>query len=216
VTTFRIDYQRVESGPPYPSAIFHAKTSTGSPWVARTLSQCHPWSTMGCRPTQRPSTLLSLRDPINPVCISTQLNACCNRAQPMRSLIDTGGDYHLGAPNLTSNHSHHSHPVVTAIETSPELHCGQGVLHGALWTLHYDHVDMHNLNPTIEEVIAFTKWLSDKQISAKRAVWNLGYMATFGLLKQLSPQLQNLWKFAHLYIMTSVINSILEVKTNSA
>jgi hypothetical protein len=29
---------------------------------------------------------------------------------------------------------------------------------------------MHKLTPIIEEVIAFTKWLSDKQISAKRAV----------------------------------------------
>jgi hypothetical protein len=29
---------------------------------------------------------------------------------------------------------------------------------------------MNNLTPTIEEVIAFTKWLSDKQISAKRAL----------------------------------------------
>jgi hypothetical protein len=29
---------------------------------------------------------------------------------------------------------------------------------------------MHKLTPKIEEVIAFTKWLSDKQISAKRAV----------------------------------------------
>jgi hypothetical protein len=36
--------------------------------------------------------------------------------------------------------------------------------------LHYDHVDMHTLTPKIEEVIAFTKWLSDKQISAKCAV----------------------------------------------
>jgi hypothetical protein len=33
--------------------------------------------------------------------------------------------------------------------------------------LHYDHIDMHKLSPKIEEVIAFTKWLSDKQISAK-------------------------------------------------
>jgi hypothetical protein len=41
VATFHDDYQRVELGPPYPSAIFHMKTSTGSPWVARTLSQCH-------------------------------------------------------------------------------------------------------------------------------------------------------------------------------
>jgi hypothetical protein len=30
-------------------------------------------------------------------------------------------------------------------------------------------VDMHKLTPTIEEVIAFTMWLSDKQLSAKRA-----------------------------------------------
>jgi hypothetical protein len=58
--------------------------------------------------------------------------------------------------------------VATAIETSPELNCGQGVLHGALQTFHYDLIDIHKLNPKIEEVIAFTKWLSDKQISAKR------------------------------------------------
>jgi hypothetical protein len=95
VTTFHDDYQRVELGPPYPSGILHVKTSMGSPWLARTLSQCHPWSTVGCRPTQRPSMLLSLWGPINPVCVSKQLNACCNRAQPMRSLIDTGRGYHL-------------------------------------------------------------------------------------------------------------------------
>jgi hypothetical protein len=66
--------------------------------------------------------------------------------------------------------------------------------------VHYDHVDMHKLTPTIEEVIALTI---------------LGYVAIFGLLKQLSPQLQNLCKFAHLWIMISGTNSILEVETNS-
>jgi hypothetical protein len=91
VATFHDDYQRVEPDLPYPSAIFHAKTSTGNLWVAQTLSQCHPWSTVGCHPTQWPSTLLSLWDPINPICTSTQHNTCCNRAQPMRSLIDIGG-----------------------------------------------------------------------------------------------------------------------------
>jgi hypothetical protein len=35
--------------------------------------------------------------------------------------------------------------------------------------LHYDHVDMHKLVPIIEEVIALTKWLSDKKFSAKLA-----------------------------------------------
>jgi hypothetical protein len=95
VATFRDDYQRVEPGSPYPSVIFHAKTSSGSLWVAWTLSQCHPWSTVGCHPTQRPLKLLSLRDSINPICTSIQLNACGNRAQPTQSLIDIGGCYHL-------------------------------------------------------------------------------------------------------------------------
>jgi hypothetical protein len=95
VATFHDDYQRVEPSPPCPSAVFHAKTSTGSSWVAQTLFQCYPWSTVGCRPTQQPSMLLSLWYPINPVCASTQLNSCCNKAQPTRSLTDTGGGYHL-------------------------------------------------------------------------------------------------------------------------
>jgi hypothetical protein len=53
-------------------------------------------------------------------------------------------------------------------------------------------VDMHNLTPNIQEVMTFTKWLTDKQIQQKRAVWNLGYIAIFGPLKQMSPQFQNL------------------------
>jgi hypothetical protein len=72
VAIFHDDYKRVESGPLYPSAVFHAKTSIGSPWVARTLSQYYSWSTVGCRPTQRPSKLLSFWDPINLVCASTK------------------------------------------------------------------------------------------------------------------------------------------------
>jgi hypothetical protein len=64
-------------------------------------------------------------------------------------------------------------PVATDIENSPELNCGQGVLHGALQTLNYDHIDMHKLTPKIEEVIAFTKWLTDKQILAKRAKFGI-------------------------------------------
>jgi hypothetical protein len=59
--------------------------------------------------------------------------------------------------------------VATAIANSPELNCRQGVLHGALQTLHYDLIDMHKLNPKIQEVIAFTMSLTDKQIQQKRA-----------------------------------------------
>jgi hypothetical protein len=43
------------------------------------------------------------------------------------------------------------------------------MLHGALQTFHYDHIEMHKLTPKIQEVIAFTKWLTDKQIQQKRA-----------------------------------------------
>jgi hypothetical protein len=56
------------------------------------------------------------------------------------------------------------------------------VLHGALQTLHYDLIDMHKLTPKIQEVIAFTMWLIDKQIQRKRGLesrlhshlWTLG------------------------------------------
>jgi hypothetical protein len=95
VATFYNDYQKVEPGPPYPSVVFHVKTSTSSPWVAWSLSQCHRWNTVGCCPTRRSSKVLSLWHPINPICTSTQLNACCNRAQPTWSLIDSGEGYHI-------------------------------------------------------------------------------------------------------------------------
>jgi hypothetical protein len=111
VTTFRDDYQRIEPDPPYPSAVFHTKTSTRSPWVTRILPQCHLWSTMGRRPNQRPSTLLSLWDPINPVCASTQLNACCNMAQPTWSLIDTRRGYHLRSSEYENRSLSTFHPV---------------------------------------------------------------------------------------------------------
>jgi hypothetical protein len=73
--------------------------------------------------------------------------------------------------------------VATAIANPPELNFVRGVLHGALQTLHYDINDMHNLTPNIQEVIAFTKWLSDKQILPKSEslksmlyghIWTLG------------------------------------------
>jgi hypothetical protein len=69
--------------------------------------------------------------------------------------------------------------VATAIENSPELNCGQRVLHGAIKPLHYDHIDMHKLTPKIQEVIAFTKWLTDKQISGLHShLWTLGIIVS--------------------------------------
>jgi hypothetical protein len=41
------------------------------------------------------------------------------------------------------------------------------VLHSALQTFLYDLIDIHKLTPKIQEVIAFPKWLTDKQIQQK-------------------------------------------------
>jgi hypothetical protein len=73
--------------------------------------------------------------------------------------------------------------VATAIANPPELNFGRGVLHGSLQTLHYDLIDMHKLTPNIQEVIAFTKWVSNKQILLN--VLSLCYIAIFGPLEQM-------------------------------
>jgi hypothetical protein len=79
--------------------------------------------------------------------------------------------------------------VATAIENSPELNCGQGVLHGALQTLHYDHIAMGKLTPKIQEVMAFTMWLTDKQIQQKCGLESglHSYLWTLGTIVSPAP-----------------------------
>jgi hypothetical protein len=55
------------------------------------------------------------------------------------------------------------------------LKFGRGVLHGSLQTLHYGLIDMHKLTHNIQEVIAFTKWVSDKQILRKSGLKSVLY-----------------------------------------
>jgi hypothetical protein len=75
VATVHDDYQSVEPGPLQPSARLAHDTSLGYPLVAHALSLLPRWAIttglVGCHPTQRPIKLLSLHDPINPVCAST-------------------------------------------------------------------------------------------------------------------------------------------------
>jgi hypothetical protein len=59
--------------------IFHSYASMDTPWVAHAL--------------------LSLRIPYVPY-VSGHFKCLFIRTQPMWALIDTGGGYHLGAPNL--------------------------------------------------------------------------------------------------------------------
>jgi hypothetical protein len=93
------DYQRVESGPYYPSAGLPHDTLTGIRGWPPHYPFYHPLSMVGCHPTLRPLKLQSLRDPINPIC-AVHNQILFIREQSMRALIDTGGGYHLGAPNL--------------------------------------------------------------------------------------------------------------------
>jgi hypothetical protein len=50
------------------------------------------------------------------------------------------------------------------------LKLGQGVLHDGLKILLFDVVDMHRLNPTIEEVMEFQRRLSVKR-NLEKSVW---------------------------------------------
>jgi hypothetical protein len=65
--------------------------------------------------------------------------------------------------------------IATAIANPPELNFVQGVLHGALQTLHYDIIDMHKLALNIQEVIACPIWLSVKQKSAETGLESVLY-----------------------------------------
>jgi hypothetical protein len=73
VTTIYDDYQGVKPGPPYPSACIPRDTSMGIRGCPTHYPNVHPGGMVGYRPTQRPSKLQSLWDPINPVymCVST-------------------------------------------------------------------------------------------------------------------------------------------------
>jgi hypothetical protein len=59
---------------------------------------------VGYRLTRRHAKLLSLGIPYVPYA-PVHFKCLFNRAQPTRALIDTGGSYHLGAPNIRSDHS---------------------------------------------------------------------------------------------------------------
>jgi hypothetical protein len=64
----------------------------------------HLWSEVRYRPAHRHTKLLSLRISYVPYA-SVQFKCLFIRAQPMRTLINTGGGHHLGAPNIRSDNS---------------------------------------------------------------------------------------------------------------
>jgi hypothetical protein len=84
--------------------IFHTYASTDIPWVAHALSHCTPVRYGRIASVLVAQDTTKFGDSIYPVCVST-FKCLFIRAQPMRALTDTGGSYHLGAPNFRSGHS---------------------------------------------------------------------------------------------------------------
>jgi hypothetical protein len=64
----------------------------------------HPWSEVRYRPTHRHMKLLSLEILYIPYAL-VQFKYLFIRTQPTWALINIGGGYHLGAPNIISDHS---------------------------------------------------------------------------------------------------------------
>jgi hypothetical protein len=89
---------------PRPSAIFHAYASADALCVAWTLFHCTP--VKRCKVSSNPSAHEATKcgDFICLVCVNT-FKFLLIQTQPMQALTDTGGGYHLGAPNFRSDHS---------------------------------------------------------------------------------------------------------------
>jgi hypothetical protein len=88
---------------PHPSVVFHAYASVVTPWMAQTLSHCTPVKRgkISYNPLAHEATKFG--NSICPVCINT-FKCLFIRAQSTWALTDTGGGYHLRAPNFRSDH----------------------------------------------------------------------------------------------------------------
>jgi hypothetical protein len=84
--------------------VFHVYASTDTLWVAHALSHFTSVSYGRLASISAAHDATQFGDSICPVCVGI-FKCLFNRAQPMRALIDTGGGYHLGAPNIRSDHS---------------------------------------------------------------------------------------------------------------
>jgi hypothetical protein len=84
--------------------VFHAYASMDTPWVAHVLSHFTSVRYDRIASVSAAHDATQFEDSIYPVCVST-FKCLFNRTQPTRALIDTGGAYHLEAPNIRSDHS---------------------------------------------------------------------------------------------------------------
>jgi hypothetical protein len=90
--------------------VFHVYASVDTPWVAYALSHFTSIRYGRIASISAAHDATQFGDSICPTCVST-FKCLFNRAQPTRALIDSGGGYHLEAPNIISDHSPSSHLV---------------------------------------------------------------------------------------------------------
>jgi hypothetical protein len=83
---------------------FHVYASTDTSWVVHALSYFTSIRYGMIASVSAAHDTTQFGDSICLICVST-FKCLFNRAQPTWALIDTGGGYHLGAPNIRSDHS---------------------------------------------------------------------------------------------------------------
>jgi hypothetical protein len=84
--------------------VFHAYASSDIPWVAHALSHFTSIRYGRIASVSLAHDATQFGDSIYPICVST-FKCLFIRTQPTWALIDTGGGYHLKAPNIRSDHS---------------------------------------------------------------------------------------------------------------
>jgi hypothetical protein len=90
---------------PHPSAIFHVYASADTPWVARTLPHYTPVKKAKVSSSSTPHDASQFAGPHESRMHQYTTQRLLIQTQPVQALIDSGGGYHLGAPNFRSDYS---------------------------------------------------------------------------------------------------------------
>jgi hypothetical protein len=85
---------------PHPSTVFHAYALVDTLWVARTLSHCTLVKRGKVSTNSMTHEATKFVGPNKIMYAPIDNQSLFIRTQPTQALIDTGGGYHLGAPNL--------------------------------------------------------------------------------------------------------------------
>jgi hypothetical protein len=110
--------------------VFHVYASADILWVAHALSHCTPIRYGRIASVSARHDATKFWDSIYLVCVST-FKCLFIQTQPSRALTNTGGGYHLGAPNFRSDHcpSFPSNIILFRLIAPPGLQLCQNLNH---------------------------------------------------------------------------------------